>query len=104
MRDGDGHETPALLVLGIACPDIGFDATAGEREMLKQIADEAGGSVNDVRMVLGSRSQHAQYRTSYDRVEARVKAAMRTLAQREEAERRAVASVEPMAGETPAPL
>ena len=50
-------------------------------------------------MVLGSRSQHAQYRTSYDRVEAKVKTAMRLIAQREETKRRAIVRVEPQSGE-----
>jgi hypothetical protein len=85
----------ALLVLGLACLGIGFDATAGEREMMKQVADEAGVSIDDVRMVLGSRSQHAQYRTSYDRVAAKVKTAMRLIAQREEAKHRVIVRVEP---------
>lgn len=92
-------KTKALLALGLACLGIGFDAAAGEREMMNQVAIEAGVSVNDVRMVLGSRSQHAQYRTSYDRVEAKVKTAMRLIAQREETKRRAIVRVEPQSGE-----
>ena len=47
---------------------------------LDQIAREAGISVNDVRMVLGSRTQFAQYRVCYDRKEARVKDALERIA------------------------
>jgi hypothetical protein len=73
-----------ILFLGLAL--LATTAVAGEREQLQLIADHAGVSVNDVRMVLGSRTQFAQYRTSFDRKEARVMAALAALsaAKREE--------------------
>lgn len=93
----------ALLALGLAYLGIGFDVAAGEREMMQQVANEAGVSIDDVRMVLGSRTQHARYRTSYDRAEAKVKAAMRLIAQREETRHRVIVRAEPTAGETEKP-
>jgi hypothetical protein len=61
---------------------LGFSGygLASERDQLQLIAHEAGVSINDVRMVLGGRTQFAQYRTAYDRKEARVRAAMARLA------------------------
>jgi hypothetical protein len=74
-----------ILFLGLAL--LSTTAIAGEREQLQLIADRAGVSVNDVRMVLGSRTQFAQYRTSFDRKEARVMAAIADLAAEQRAER-----------------
>ena len=54
---------------------------------LNDIAARAGVSVNDVRMVLGSRTQFAQYRTSFDRKEARVMAALAEIAAERHAQR-----------------
>jgi hypothetical protein len=76
-----------ILFLGLAL--LSTIAVAGEREQLQLIADRAGVSVNDVRMVLGSRTQFAQYRSSFDRKEARVMRAVAELTamEREERER-----------------
>ncbi|MFC5579324.1 hypothetical protein ACFPOA_15030 [Lysobacter niabensis] len=74
-----------ILFFGLAL--LSTTVIAGEREQLQQIADRAGVSINDVRMVLGSRTQFAQYRSSYDRKEARVMAAVAELAAEQRAER-----------------
>ena len=76
-----------ILFLGLAL--LSTIAVAGEREQLQLIADRAGVSVNDVRMVLGSRTHFAQYRSSFDRKEARVMRAVAELTamEREERER-----------------
>jgi hypothetical protein len=76
-----------ILFLGLAL--LSTIAVAGEREQLQLIADRAGVSVNDVRMVLGSRTQFAQYRSSFDRKEARVMRAVAELTamEREDRER-----------------
>ena len=73
-----------ILFLGLAL--LSTTAIAGERQ-LQLIADRAGVSVNDVRMVLGNRSQFAQYRSSFDRKEARVMAAVAELAAEQRAQR-----------------
>lgn len=77
-----------ILFLGLAL--LATTAIAGEREQLQLIADRAGVSVNDVRMVLGSRTQFAQYRSSFDRKEARVMKAIAELTamERDKRERR----------------
>ncbi|MBF6024468.1 hypothetical protein [Lysobacter niastensis] len=73
----------ATWLAGLVLCGIGLNAGAGEREMLQQVADDAGVSINEVRMVLGSRTQFPQYRTSYDRIEPRVRASLaRVQAQR----------------------
>lgn len=76
-----------ILFLGLAL--LSTIAVAGESEQLQLIADRAGVSVNDVRMVLGNRTSFAQYRSSFDRKEARVMRAVAELAtvKREERER-----------------
>ena len=86
-----------LILSGLVFLAIAPGAFADEREMLAQVAREAGVSVDDVRMVLGSRTQHSQYRASFDRKEARVKAVMARLAAEEKAQRaaREVAQVDP---------
>jgi hypothetical protein len=66
-----------LLLSGLAFSGL---AAASEREQLELVAKEAGVSINDVRMVLGSRTQFGQYRTSFDRKEALVKAALARIA------------------------
>jgi hypothetical protein len=77
-----------ILFLGLVL--ISTAVGAGEREQLQLIADRAGVSVRDVRMVLGTRTQFAQYRISFDRKEARVMKAVAELAaiERDERERR----------------
>ena len=77
-----------ILFLGLAL--LSTIAVADERGQLQLIADRAGVSVNDVRMVLGSRTQFAQYRTSFDRKQARVMKAIAELTamERDERERR----------------
>ena len=74
-----------ILFFGLAL--LSTTVIADEREQLQQIADRAGVSVNDVRMVLGSRTQFAQYRTSFDRKEARVMAALAEIAAEQHAQR-----------------
>ena len=64
------------MLTGLVFLAVGQVAVADDREVLAQVAREAGVSVDDVRMVLGARSAHAQYRTSFDRKQARVKAAL----------------------------
>jgi hypothetical protein len=82
----------SVLLTSLALSGLAFQATAGEREQLQLIAKEAGVSVNDVRMVLGSRTQFAQYRTSFDRKEALVKAAVTRILARQNAPQERVAS------------
>jgi hypothetical protein len=92
-----------LLAMGLACLGIGVDAAADEREHIQQIADEAGVSIDDVRMVLGSRTQFAQYRTRYDRVEPLVlAAAARMMAKRNSSDGRAIATAQPQTAAAPA--
>jgi hypothetical protein len=81
-----------VLLMGLALSGLAFQAAAGEREQLQLIAKEAGVSVNDVRMVLGSRTQFAQYRTSFDRKEALVRAALVRVQAREAAPQDRIAS------------
>ena len=75
-----------MILAGLLLLGMGPNAAADEREMLAQVARDAEVSIDDVRMVLGSRTQHAQYRSSYDRKEARILAALaRAQAQEKEA-------------------
>jgi hypothetical protein len=62
--------------LVLACLCIGFDAMAGEQNQIEQIAQEAGASTRQVRMVVGNRTPFAGYRNNYDRIERRVHEAM----------------------------
>ena len=72
-----------IILSGLALLGLGQVAYADQREMLEQVAREAGVSVDDVRMVMGSRTQHAQYRASFDRKEAKVNAVLARLAAEE---------------------
>ena len=74
-----------IILAGLLLLGVGSNAAAGERVMLAEVAREAGVSVDDVRMVLGSRTQHAQYRSSYDRKEARILAALARVEARQKA-------------------
>lgn len=74
-----------IILAGLLLLGMGPYAVADERVMLAEIAREAGVSVDDVRMVLGSRTQHAQYRSSYDRKEARIMAALARVEARQKA-------------------
>jgi hypothetical protein len=70
----------ALILAVVALAGVAGPAAASERDQLQRVADEAGVTIDDVRMVLGARTAFAQYRTSYDRKAARVHAAMVKLA------------------------
>ena len=81
-----------VLLASFALSGLAFQAAASEREQLQLIAKEAGVSINDVRMVLGSRTQFAQYRTSFDRKEVLVRAALMRVQARQNAPQERVAS------------
>ncbi|HJW46457.1 MAG TPA: hypothetical protein VJ484_08205 [Lysobacter sp.] len=81
-----------VLLMSFALSGLAFQAAASEREQLQLIAKEAGVSINDVRMVLGSRSQFPQYRTSFDRKEALVRAALMRIQARQNVPQDKIAS------------
>jgi hypothetical protein len=78
-----------IILSGLVLLGLGSVAYADEREMFEQIAREANVSVDDVRMVLGSRSNHAQYRTAFDHKQERVLAAMARIERQQQAARTA---------------
>ncbi len=82
----------SVLLTSLALSGLAFQAAASEREQIQLIAKEAGVSINDVRMVLGSRTQFPQYRTSFDRKEALVRAALARIVARQNAPQDRVAS------------
>ena len=84
-----------IILSGLVLLGLGQVANADEREWLAQVAQEANVSVDDVRMVLGARSAHPQYRTSFDRKEARVRAAMIRVESEQKADRTAQADTKP---------
>ena len=69
-RNANIHAAVLLLAATMAAP-----ACAGDKA-LAALADETGLSQQQVRMVLGPRTARAEYRTSYDRVERKFKAAL----------------------------
>jgi len=74
----------SLMFVAVAALGMAGQGAAGERDQIQRIAREAGVTPQDVRMVLGARTAFAQYRTSYDRKEKLVHAAMVTLALEEQ--------------------
>jgi len=80
-----------IILSGLVLLGLGQVAYADERELLAQVAREANVSIDDVRMVLGARSAHPQYRTSFDRKQARVRAAMIKVENEQKAQRTAQA-------------
>lgn len=84
-----------IILSGLVWLGLGQVAYADEREMLAQVAREANVSIEDVRMVLGARTAHPQYRTSFDRKEARVRAAMIKVENAQTAQRTAQADTRP---------